>query len=191
VAKSRKLLFVRHSAVEIRPDVPSSQWKLSTDGRSRCYQLIPRIKEYRPAIFITSQENKAKETGQIMADAMGVPWRTAENLHEHDRQGAPYLKSEVEFKQAIIDLFSQPEQLVFGRETAVQAFERFDKAVANILSTFEERNRTGDIAIVTHGTVITLFVCHHNPGLDPVSFWRRLSLPDLVVLSLVDFSLSQ
>jgi hypothetical protein len=40
------------------------------------------------------------------------------------------------------------------------------------------------LAIVTHGTVLTLFLAHHNPHLDPISFWRDLTLPCFFVTSI-------
>jgi broad specificity phosphatase PhoE len=40
-----------------------------------------------------------------------------------------------------------------------------------------------NIVVVSHGTVITLFVEKFN-GIDPFSFWKKLDLPSFVVLSL-------
>jgi broad specificity phosphatase PhoE len=70
--------------------------------------------------------------------------------------------------------------LVFGNETADQARTRFTQAIHTLLA----QHPSDTLAIVTHGTVLTLFLAHHNPHLDPISFWHSLQLPDLVVVTL-------
>ena len=42
-----------------------------------------------------------------------------------------------------------------------------------------------DSIIVTHGTVLTLYVASAT-GVRPICFWRRLGLPSFVVLTLPD-----
>ncbi|NOK58376.1 MAG: hypothetical protein GFH27_549279n182 [Chloroflexi bacterium AL-W] len=44
-----------------------------------------------------------------------------------------------------------------------------------------KENPTETHIVVTHGTVITLFVCAHNPG-TPFEFWQKLGLPSYVML---------
>ena len=73
---------------------------------------------------------------------------------------------------------------MFGGETADVARERFARAVAQVLAA----QASGNLAIVAHGTVITLLVAAHN-DLEPFSFWKRLGLPSLVVLSLPGMAL--
>ena len=69
-----------------------------------------------------------------------------------------------------------------GRETALQAFLRFKQAVEQILADNGDR----ELAIVSHGTVITLFVAYFN-RIDPFHFWQNLALTSLTVLQLPDF----
>jgi len=173
------LILVRHAAVQINPQQPARTWNLSPDGRSRCRAFAPRLRPYQPSIFITSDEPKAQETGQILAAELGVPWHPAPNLCEHDRTGAPFLSSKAEFTAQIADFFTRPDALVFGRETAVQAGNRFDTAVHAVMAPHSEEN----IAIVAHGTVITLFLTRHNPHIEPLSFWQALTQPAACIFS--------
>ncbi len=46
-----------------------------------------------------------------------------------------------------------------------------------------ERHAHENIAVVAHGTVITLFVAR-AAGIEPFALWRRLGLPSFIVLSL-------
>ncbi len=183
---TRCLLLIRHAAVQVEPAFPPDRWHLSAAGRASCQLLAAQIERYQPACFVTSREPKAQETGQIIADCLNLPWHTAENLHEHDRRGMPYFEDKQAFEAAVIQLLTGPEdELLLGQETAGQARRRFDRAIREVLGQRPVEN----IAIVSHGTVITLFLRAYNPALSPVSFWRSLKLPDYLVVSLPDFTL--
>lgn len=80
--------------------------------------------------------------------------------------------------------FSQPDRIVFGSESARQARERFTSAVEQAIS----ETATGDIFIVAHGTVITLFVSYYTEQIE-FSFWQSLDLPSFIVLSIPDYRL--
>jgi broad specificity phosphatase PhoE len=179
----RKLILIRHSLPEIVPSVPASQWRLSDDGRRRCERLAERLAAYEPCVIVTSLEPKAIETGQIVARILGIPVETAPDLHEHERPNVEPFGTRQEFEARVSRLFEHPAELVFGAETADQAHQRFASAIHDVLATA----RRGNLAIVTHGTVLTLFVAR-AAGLDPIPFWKRLGLPAFVVLSLPDLS---
>ncbi|MCB9422840.1 MAG: histidine phosphatase family protein [Ardenticatenaceae bacterium] len=181
---NRKFLFIRHAAVAVDPAVPAREWSLSSDGRSRTRSLAPQLTPYDLTRIITSDESKARETGQIIAETLGLPWQSAPNLHEHNRQGAPFFTSKEAFETAVARFFDNPDTLVFGNETANQTFARFDTAVRHLLAVYP--NDT--LAIVTHGTVLTLFLAHYNQ-FTPFPFWQKLQMPDFFVVTLPDMCL--
>lgn len=180
----RKLILVRHSQPVIDPEVDSREWRLSIEGRRRCARLAEILREHDPAAIVTSTEPKALETGAIVARRLKIPLESAENLHEHDRRGAPFATPEGSFVDLIANLFRRPGELVFGNETADQAYERFAAAVDGLL----ERRAEGNLAVVSHGTVMALFVAR-RAGVEPVSFWRELGTPAAAVLALPEFEL--
>ncbi len=179
----RRLLLIKHSAPEIVPSQPARLWTLSATGRARCPVLARHLGAYAPATIISSTEPKAAETAQLIAEVLGSSWYCMEGLHEHDRSNAPFLGT-AEFEMTIARFFAEPGTLVFGGETADAACERFSRAIMEVL----RRHPQGDLAVVAHGTVITLFVARTN-GIDAFDFWRRLGLPSYVVLSLPDLSI--
>lgn len=183
----RYLIFVRHSAVQIDPDRSSHEWVLSADGRARCLPLAESLSQYQPSLFVSSEEQKAVETAQIISTALGIPQRSAPGLQEHNRAGTPYFNSNRAFRAAITEFFNHPKKRVFGQETAVDAFSRFNQAVLREIP-FHPHNNHADLAFVTHGTVLTLFVCHYNPQLDPIAFWNSLDMPCAVILNYPDLS---
>ena len=83
-----------------------------------------------------------------------------------------------QFQANVARLLHSPSELVFGAETGDQARERFAAAVDDAL----KRHPVGNVAIVSHGTVMTLFLAR-TAGIDPVPFWKGLGLPAFVVLS--------
>jgi len=174
----RRLLLIRHSAPEIVPGVPAREWRLCEEGRRRCEALAERVHVYAPRVIVSSVEPKARETAELVAARLGVAVQTADGLHEHERDNVGFL-GRAEFDAAVGDFFARPDDLVLGRETAAQALDRFNRAVVDVLAT----QRSGAVAIVTHGTVMSLFVAART-GVDPFAFWRDLALPDFAVLDL-------
>jgi len=177
------LILVRHSLPNIVPTIPADQWSLSEAGRQRCEPLADKLAAYHPDVFITSTEPKAIETGRIVADLLDKPCETAEGLHEHERRDVGFGSVEW-FEGLVASFFKAPQSLVFGSETANQAHQRFSRAIADIIQTYPEQN----VAVVTHGTVMTLFVAR-AAGLEPFPLWKRLGLPAFTVLSIPEFGL--
>ena len=180
---SRRLILVKHSLPALEPGVPSREWRLSDEGRARCVVLADRLAIYESAIIAASPESKATETARIVAAHLGTPLEVIEDLHENDRTDLGWL-SVAELEATIARFFAAPDRHIMGNETADEAHARFAAAVGEVCA----RHPVGDIVIVAHGTVITLFVSRRI-GQEPFSFWKRLGLPSFVVLSLPDYAM--
>jgi broad specificity phosphatase PhoE len=172
------LILIKHSLPEIIPDRPAREWQLSDEGRHRCESLAEAVARYQPQAVVTSLEPKAAETGQILAAALHLPVASAPNLHEHERQNTPFLSPEM-FEASILAFFAEPSQRVSGTESANESHDRFAQAIWEVVAAHPQQN----IAIVAHGTVISLFVSRLTNA-DPFLLWKRLGLPSFVVISL-------
>jgi broad specificity phosphatase PhoE len=175
---SNTLILIRHSQSQPQPDRPASQWPLTDTGRRRCIALAERLAAYAPDVIVTSRERKASTTGALIAARLALPVLVADRLHEHQREHTGWLSNSA-FEQAVSAFFTRPNELVFGEETASQAGARFDAAVRDVLAAHPGQT----VALVSHGTVITLFVTQHA-NVAALPFWKRLGMPALVVLSL-------
>jgi broad specificity phosphatase PhoE len=182
---SRKLILVRHSLSELESGVPPEKWGLSEEGRQRCTKLADHLREYNIDRIITSIEPKAIETGRIVAGILKVSRDTAPHLHEHQRTSIGIIER-ADFEYHVANLFKNPQELVFGDETADEARTRFEQAVIAVTKKYSQET----LAIVAHGTVMTLLIASANP-IDPYTFWRGLGLPAIVVVSLPDYILLQ
>jgi broad specificity phosphatase PhoE len=172
----RELVLVRHSLPEIEPGRPAPTWRLNEVGRERCSPLAEALRPYEPAVVVTSEEPKAVETGHLVAEGLGVPWESFPGLHEHERRDVPFTTPEA-FRGAVARLFESPDELVFGGETANEAHARYAAAVRAVMA----RHAEGNVALVSHGTVMTLYISRAT-GIAAYAFWRRLALPAFAVL---------
>ncbi len=106
--------------------------------------------------LFTSRERKATDAAGLLAERLGIDPATIEGLGENDRSATGYLP-EAEFEAVADEFFARPEQSVRGWERAADAQRRIVEAVerAMVLAAAE-----GDIAIVSHGGVGALLLCH-------------------------------
>jgi broad specificity phosphatase PhoE len=170
------LILAKHSLPKVEKNLPANKWKLSDEGQARARWLAERLSCFQPDVIISSHEPKAKETAEIAANILQLELHIVEGLHEHDRSNLPYL-SEEEFQASIREFFQKPGVLIFGEEAANEAHTRFYRAVHSVLK--DHANKT--VAIVAHGTVISLFVSR-LAGISELMLWNELGLPSFVVI---------
>jgi broad specificity phosphatase PhoE len=175
---TKHLILVKHSVPEIEANRPANGWKLSKEGEVRAHHLAEELENFVPEVIVSSHEPKAKETAEIAANHLRLKMQIVPDLHEHDRSNVSYLPHAA-FQASIREFFQKPNELVFGEETANQAYSRFYQAVHTILS--EHRNKT--VVVVTHGTVISLFVARLT-GSSDLELWQTLGLPSFVAIDL-------
>lgn len=164
---------------QVDVETPAHQWRLRDEGVAGANALAERLRSahYRPTKIVASLEPKATETGSIIAKRLRLPFATADGLHEHDRRATGFLSTEV-FAARMRDLFARPDAVTFGNESASSALARFARAVDQVVS-----EETGDIVVVSHGTVISLFVAS-RARVDASELWAVLGLPSYVSLEL-------
>src|SRR5215213_5663272 len=124
----RKLILIKHAPPLVVPGTPPERWKLSDKGRESCGPLAAALRPHAPAVIVASEEPKAMETAQLVSETLAVPVETVTGLHEHDRSNVPHMRSG-EFISHVELMFRRPGERVLGRESADEAFHRFDNAV--------------------------------------------------------------
>ena len=175
----RKLILIKHASPQVQPALPPEKWPLSEEGKARCEALAAEVKTFEPAVVVSSDEMKAAETGRIVAEKLGVPHRVAPDLHEHDRSNVPQLRS-AEFISLMELLFRRPGEKVLGNETAVAALSRFESALDEVVMEHGE----GNVAVVSHGTVIALLLEKLDRRRRGFDVWRSMKPPSFAVLGL-------
>lgn len=173
----RRLILIRHSLSDVEPLVPVARWRLSPEGIARAAALAGRLQPGNAERIFTSPEPKALHTARILGAAWTLPVEEVAGLREHERPEARILPRD-QFEERVRDVFARPSEVVFGAESADAALGRFDSTVAGLL---EQSDR--DVVIVSHGTVIALFVAKHT-GREAFEFWKQQQMPFAVTLDL-------
>jgi broad specificity phosphatase PhoE len=107
-------------------------------------------------VIYCSIEQKAIDGAAILSEALGVPYTVIPEFGENDRSATGYLPGP-EFDAVVSEFFCHPEQSVHGWERAVDAQHR---VVAATVAVLRSAPIDGDVAIVAHGGVGTLLLCH-------------------------------
>jgi broad specificity phosphatase PhoE len=171
-----KVILVKHSQPEVTAGVPSSRWVLSEEGRARCSGLAGVLRAEGVSRLYSSLEPKALETAALVAVDLGLSVSPRSGLQENDRSGLVF--APIETLRAIVRrFFDAPSEVVMGQESAEAALSRYHSAVRELMA-----DSTSDaVAVVTHGTVLSLLVSRHNP-IEPFALWESLGSPSYVVL---------
>ncbi len=147
--------FVTHPEVVVDPDRPVPRWQLSDTGIARMRAFAAREDVRAVGTVWASTETKAIEAAGLLAGALRLPVSVHPGLDENDRSATGFVPP-AEFERLADAFFAEPDTSVQGWERAVDAQRRvvaaFDQVVAP--------GSSGDIAIVGHGGVGTLLLCH-------------------------------
>ncbi|MET0385426.1 MAG: histidine phosphatase family protein [Polyangiales bacterium] len=173
----KKLALIKHALPELVAGVPSQRWQLGAAGRAQIPNLAARLRDAGFDHVVTSDEDKAVETGRLLAGALGLPVSTLHGLHEQRRESEPVQADRSVFEARIARFFQAPAALVFGEETADTAHARFHQALSAAATAV-----SGNLAIVAHGTVIALLVARAN-DLDPWPLWHNLACADFITIT--------
>jgi len=152
--------------------VSSTRWLLSEEGKAAASRLGEQLAAMSPKLIVTSPEPKAAETAAIIGRRVGLSVSVDDGLVEHRRPDLCFVSAD-DFEASIRRVFEHPSEQLFGGESADEAYARFQTAVA--------RHSERPLIVVTHGTVLSLFVSRAC-GVDPLKLWSGLRLPEAFVL---------
>jgi len=138
------VFFITHPDVEIDPQVPVPDWRLSARGRARMAAGLRQPWAAGLRAIHCSTERKAIDGAEIFAGMLDLRVQTVAGLGENDRSATGYLPRDV-FEALADAFFASPDTSVRGWERAVDA----------ILAA----PPPGPIAIVSHGGVGALLLC--------------------------------
>lgn len=173
-----RLILIRHAEPVNDTSKPASDWPISDAGRQDGRRLGRELAPLGIGTIISSREPKSVGTSEEVAAELGLRFAVAPDLHEHERDRRDWLGDDA-WHELLRNFFDNPSTLVFGNETAAEALDRFSSGLEQaILSHYRG---DGTIAVVSHGTVISLFAARHL-GQPPYSIWKSLQMPDYVEL---------
>ena len=170
----RRLVLVRHAAVELRDDRPAHEWALSEAGRRAAALLARELVFDGVESVASSPEGKARDTARPIAAALGVPVVVDEGLREVARGGQRIVGRDAYL--GLVRSYFAGEQ-VSGWEPAAAAADRFAAAVERRLG-----ETAGDVCLVTHGLVASLYLARLRGLTAPdLPEWETMPLPAVCV----------
>ena len=149
-------LYVGHPQVEMDPQTPVPQWRLSERGRERARGFAGATLARGLRRIVSSREVKAQETAAILGAALGVEVEQLDGFGEIDRSRPGYVPAE-KFEELANLCFGKPEESAGGWERAVDAQARIVAAFSGVL---KGHDATQPIAFIGHGGVGTLLKSH-------------------------------
>lgn len=150
------LIFITHPEVVIDPDQPITEWPLNPIGRARMERFVDLLAGRTITAVYASTERKARDGAAIVAERLGLSYRTHEDLGENDRSSTGFI-APPEFWAVVREFFGRPHESIRGWECAVDAQTRIVNAVRRVL---REDETSGDIVVVSHGAVGCLLTAH-------------------------------
>ena len=150
-----RLHYISHPQVAVDPEIDVPKWGLSELGRFRAEKMttLPWVRTIRR--IVSSDETKALETAELLAATLGLDVECRSATGEIDRSAAGFLPP-AEFEAVADACFAHPTASARGWEPAVDAQRRIVQALADVLAD----DGPGDVAVVGHGGVGTLWYCH-------------------------------
>lgn len=179
------LIFITHPEVIVDANQPVPNWSLSETGQARMQQFSRSGIVANVTGIVSSTETKALEAAALLAKQHpnAVCWQD-KDLGENDRSATGFLPPP-EFEATADAFFADPDHSVRGWETASAAQTRIISAIGKAISAHTSK---GDLAVVSHGAVGTLLLCHlmqvpiarthDQPGQG--HFWRA-TLPEMTL----------
>ncbi len=160
-------VLVRHAESHVTPALPSKQWELTAAGCEAAEAMALAIQRFFPIEIVTSEEMKARQTGEILARNLGIEIRTDSRLNEVQR---PWTSGDF-----------RGDVLSYLGGDALEEWEPIDDVRSRMASALTSLPR-GHIAFVSHGTAMTVFLA--SMGLvEAASFWSDLLFPDAWLIS--------
>lgn len=153
----KKLYFITHPEVIIEPDVPAPQWALSEQGKARMGRMLRQPWIPQIGAIYSSCEQKTVDGAGILADARDLSFTRMETLGEIDRSATGYLPFD-EFMGVYAEFLANPMVSVRGWEIGVVAQQRIINAIMAVVD--DAKDVAGEIAVVSHGVVGLLYLCH-------------------------------
>ena len=166
--------LVRHGHVIWTPD---EDRVLSPEGHAGADYVATLLASEPIAAVYASSMRRAIQTVAPLAEALGMPVMTIDDLRERRLSGEPV----DDHGAAVAWCWANPEAALPGGESNHAARRRGVAAITELVG----RHKGEAIVVGSHGNLLALILQHWFPSVDH-AFWNRLTMPDIYTLTLRD-----
>ncbi|MEX2237923.1 MAG: histidine phosphatase family protein [Dehalococcoidia bacterium] len=164
--------LVRHAESLVNAGTPPATWELTESGRAGAARLAELSEWKGLALVASSNEPKAMQTAEPIATRWRRPLEVDDRLREVER---PWAETPGQLEEALGDYLRGGAQP--GWEPISEAANRFAAAIGEITAM-----TTGDIAVVSHGTVLSVYLSRVLGLRVRAADWARIAMPDVCVV---------
>lgn len=176
--------LVRHPETIVNLAEPVHQWRLSPAGERQAASLARQPFWRQVAKLYCSQEFKALTTARVIAERNALAWQPVACLGELDRRSFQPA-DDAAYRQAVGEMFARPAISVAGWETREHAAARMVSCVEQLVG----EAPGDDLAIISHGLVLTILVAHWEQLDDPLDLWRGMGFASVARVDTVRWRL--
>lgn len=170
-----KIALVRHSKTTIQPQLNSTLWTLSDEGREAAARLAQDTVFEGTELIYSSHQPKAIETAGIIGTALEVATAQEAGLAELSSVTNGFI---ADYAGTVHKLYTGDLLRINDGETLEEALDRFNKAIEAITARHED---CGKIAIVSHANVLSLFSAQYCDQ-EAIDLHDSIAMPDVAVL---------
>jgi broad specificity phosphatase PhoE len=145
--------YITHPEVVVDPSRPVPHWRLSATGRARLRAMLAQPWVPEISRVVCSTETKSVEAAAALASHLRLVAEPRAATGELDRSATGFLPA-AEHDRVADECFAHPQLSAAGWERAIDAQARIVAALSDLLAD------DGDVAVVGHGGVGTLWWCH-------------------------------
>lgn len=167
VCPAMELYLVRHGPVVPVAATAAAFWPLSAGGREAVRSLAQEPRFAAWTHLLTSPEDKARETAQILADHLRIPVQVDDRLREVQLTTG-FLSGE-EFRARVLAYLSGVPDADFEPRAA---------AMARALAAVRAHRAPGAWAVVSHGRLLALLAETLVERVTAPHVWSRMAFPD-------------
>lgn len=174
---NNKYIFLRHAETVKDPNKPTPEWDLTPNALAKINEYISEKKFDGITKIHSSTEPKAVATGKPISMFLNLPIETLEEFVEVKRE-KKFLTDEEFLDQKKREL-TNLDQIENGAESANQALTRFESGIKKLENKYSGEN----ILIITHGTIMSLYVSQMHNDLENVfELWSKLKFCEMIVI---------
>ena len=170
------ITFIRHSKATFLHDKPITSWGLTDEGIQLAKNLIKTDEIRRINVIYSSLETKALETAEIINQSAGLKVITNKDFCEVTSFSNKVFP---EFDKYAQDFFNDKVDRWNNGESKLEALARFNKALNEVIQT-ETKLGHANIGIVTHGSILTLFIAQYQNS-DLWELHKSIKSPDIII----------
>jgi broad specificity phosphatase PhoE len=160
--------------VNVDPQVPAPQWRLSADGIKATRELALRETWSDVTVVFHSPEPKAVETAKVIAEVIGASLQVEPDLREL-AMNTGFLTME-EFDRRV------GAYLGGAFDDSFEPYSEAQERIVTCVNRLVREANGQSIALVSHGRILTVFFSAILKKRLGYAEWKSIRLPDLSVV---------